>query len=111
MPVPLTFQHVRESLSNLQNETDLDLTPDFLEALEAEGEEVTVEINGLEDQLPGLKRKLDALWDGERDFEYELVSVFMHRGEQVCCTIVQANLRAREDKRGRTLLDVPGSFA
>lgn len=80
MPIPLTFQHVRESLSSLQNEPDLDLSPDFLEALEAEGEEVTVEINGLEDQIPGLKRKLDLLWEAEREFEYELVSVFMHRG-------------------------------
>ena len=69
----------------MQNEPDLELTPDFLEALEVEGEEASVEINGLEDQLPGLKRKVNALWEGEREFEYELVSVFMHRGEWLVC--------------------------
>ena len=81
MSIPLTFQHVREALSQMQNDSDLNITPDFLEALEAEGEEATVEINGLEDQLPSLKRKLEALWEGDRNFEYELISVFMHRGE------------------------------
>ena len=81
MSIPLTFQHVREALSQMQNDSELNITPDLLEALEAEGEEVTVEINGLEDQLPGLKRRLEALWKGERNYEYELISVFMHRGE------------------------------
>lgn len=80
MPIPSTFSHVRKSLSQMQDDSDLAITPDFLEALETEGEEVTVEINGLEDQLPVLKRKVDALWEGQREFEYELVSVFMHRG-------------------------------
>ena len=65
----------------MQNDPELDLTPDFLEALEAEGEEVTVEINGLEDRLPNLKRNLDLLWTTSKHYEYELVSVFMHRGE------------------------------
>ena len=80
MPIPLTFQHVREALPTIDL-PELDLPREFLEALELEGEEVTAEINGLELQLPVLKRKLDALWAGCQEFEYELVSVFMHRGE------------------------------
>lgn len=91
MPIPMTFQHVRESLSQLPNELDMDISSDFLDALQTEGEEVTVEINGLEDQLPALKRQVDAVWEGEREYEYELVSVFMHRGESnhfVVCSLL-----------------------
>ena len=76
----MTFQHVREALPQIDL-PELDLPPEFLNALKSEGEEVTVEINGLENQLPALKRKLDALWAGPQEYEYELVSVFMHRGK------------------------------
>jgi hypothetical protein len=109
----MTFQHVRESLSQLPNELDMDISSDFLDALQTEGEEVTVEINGLEDQLPALKRQVDALWEGEREYEYELVSVFMHRGESnhfVVCSLLSWASLVREDERCGSLLDVPGPF-
>ena len=82
MSIPDTFRHVKEALGQVGPDIpNLDVTPDFLQALEAEGEEVAVEINGLEDALPVLKRKLDNVWNGQNEFEYELVSVFMHRGK------------------------------
>ena len=81
MSIPATVKHVSESLSHMKYELDVELPTHLLDALYQEGEEVTVEINDLENQLTTLKRKIDALWEGAREYEYELVSVFMHRGE------------------------------
>jgi ubiquitin carboxyl-terminal hydrolase 25/28 len=58
---------------------------------------VTAEIGLLEEQLKELKRSLDGLWEGRREVEYELVAVYMHRGErdghsiqqQCLCTILE----------------------
>ncbi len=81
LSIPDTFDHVREALGEL-NEPELDITPDFLQALENEKQQAKLEIEYLENQLPGLKSKMDRLWDGdgEKRLEYELVAVFMHRG-------------------------------
>jgi len=112
MAIPLTFQHVRESLGLLQSEHDLDITQDFLEALGAEEKELTAEIIRLEDSLPVLKRGLESLWEDAREHEYELVSVFMHRGEaplrhQFRKKSYPLTWSQRQDERGRPLLDIP----
>ena len=39
------------------------------------------EIKGMEQQLQRCKADLEELWAGQREYEYELVSVFMHRGK------------------------------
>lgn len=81
MSIPATFVHAREALSTLTEDVTLGITPDFLVALDNEAEEVKKEITALEAELPALKRRLDAIWEGAQQYEYELVSVFMHRGK------------------------------
>jgi ubiquitin carboxyl-terminal hydrolase 25/28 len=81
LSIPATFQHARESLAQLQDVPELEITEDFLDALHIEGEEATAEIASLETQLGELKRQLDGLWEGKNQVEYELVAVYMHRGE------------------------------
>lgn len=90
----------------MSNMAELNITPDLIEGLEVEAEEVNVEINGLEDELPRLRRQLDALWEGNNEIEYELVSVFMHRGEPFSIITSVGADQSREDKRRRSLLDV-----
>lgn len=65
----------------MQEIPELEITPDFLSALAIEGTALVDEIKQLEGQLPALKERLDATWAGDAAFEYELVAVFMHRGE------------------------------
>jgi ubiquitin carboxyl-terminal hydrolase 25/28 len=79
--MPGTFEHVRESLKGLQVEPDLAITDDFLHALSSEVDEINAEIKRLEGALPDLKTRMDQLWVDSKEYEYELVSVFMHRGE------------------------------
>jgi len=84
MSIPGTFLHAREALANLAADESMGIsgiTPDLLAALDNEAEEVKKEIESLEGKLPELKRRLDGIWQGERQYEYELVSVFMHRGK------------------------------
>lgn len=88
LSMPATFEHLRGAFEHLssEHETELDITKDFLDALTAEVEEIKAEIRRLEESLPALKKRMDGIWEGEREFEYELVSVFMHRGEW--CSLV-----------------------
>lgn len=82
MSIPSTFEHAQDSLAQLQDLPELGITQDFLDALGNEKTEVTAEIGLLEEQLKELKRSLDGLWEGKREVEYELVAVYMHRGER-----------------------------
>ncbi|KAK8864283.1 hypothetical protein IAR55_001529 [Kwoniella newhampshirensis] len=88
MSIPQTFRHASTALRQLaeseQNDPDLSqqLTADFVSALETEAEQVDLEIASLQDSLPRLREKMDKLWQSDiDDWEYELVSVFMHRGK------------------------------
>jgi ubiquitin carboxyl-terminal hydrolase 25/28 len=65
----------------LAEDPTLGITEDFLHALDNGAEEVLREIETLEGRLPELKRQLDEMWQGNNEFDYELVSVFMHRGK------------------------------
>lgn len=80
MSIPDTFKHASEALRALDDQGVVQGSSDFWDALKAEGEETSAEIAKLEESLPTLKRKLDSIWD-TRHFEYDLVSVFMHRGK------------------------------
>jgi ubiquitin carboxyl-terminal hydrolase 25/28 len=76
-----TFKHLHKSLVALKAlDPDLDITDDFLAAVEPEADRVQQEMNALESSITSLRQKLDALWDTQAEYEYELVSVFMHRG-------------------------------
>jgi ubiquitin carboxyl-terminal hydrolase 25/28 len=85
LSIPKTFEHVADALNALGDaeKEEFGVRADFLDALKSEGEEVTKEIQSLEEQLPELKRRLDGLWVEKKDYEYELVAVFMHRGESL----------------------------
>ncbi|WWC61766.1 uncharacterized protein I303_104351 [Kwoniella dejecticola CBS 10117] len=90
LSIPETFKHVSSSLRQL-SQLDIDipeiqqnLSLDFLNALDTESAEVEKEIVHLQEQLPVLKKQMDDIWftpQGEDEWEYELVSVFMHRGK------------------------------
>ena len=108
MSIPGTFLHAREALAILAEDEALGITPDFLTALDNEGEEVKLEIERLEGALPDLKKNLDQIWEGQHEYEYELVSVFMHRGEFPYGTEDQS-LISRKDEWRWSLLDVPGT--
>lgn len=76
-----TFTHLHKSLVHLKEvDPDLDITDDFLAAVEPEADRVQQEINALETSIANLRQKLDTLWADQAAYEYELVSVFMHRG-------------------------------
>lgn len=81
LPILTTLTHTRDALQVMSEDDNLGITPDFLSALEQEATEVQREIMQLDESLPALKRKLDAIWEADHAFEYELVSVFMHRGK------------------------------
>jgi hypothetical protein len=79
--LPATFDHLHDALKGLQEDhADLEITPDFLNVLKDDKKEVEVEIQQIQDAIPALKARLESLWRDQREYEYELVSVFMHRG-------------------------------
>lgn len=82
--VPATFDHLRDSLTKLQSlDADLDISDDFLSALKTEKDRVQEDIEAIQTAIPRLREKLDSLWVEQRTCEYELVSVFMHRGQLI----------------------------
>jgi ubiquitin carboxyl-terminal hydrolase 25/28 len=56
------------------------VTPEFLDQLKAEVTFVADELALLRIQATELKTKLEAVWAGSTEVEYELTSVFIHRG-------------------------------
>ena len=81
LPMHETFPHLHEALTQFKDQPDFGITDDLLDALRSEGEGIVEEIKGMEQQLQRCKADLEELWAGQREYEYELVSVFMHRGK------------------------------
>jgi ubiquitin carboxyl-terminal hydrolase 25/28 len=82
LPLPATFDHLHDALKGLQDDQpDLAITPDFLNVLKEDKKEVELEIQQVKDAIPNLKAQLESLWADQREYEYELVSIFMHRGK------------------------------
>ena len=84
LSVPDTFSQVASALRTLTVKdvlTEEDAPSDFLAQLDVEARTVKDEIAALEERLPVLRAHLDSIWAGSNEHEYELVSVFMHRGE------------------------------
>jgi hypothetical protein len=80
--LPATFDHLHDALRNLQEDhADLEITPDLLSVLKDDKKEVESEIQEIQDTIPALKARLESIWRDQREYEYELVSVFMHRGK------------------------------
>lgn len=83
LSIPATFEHVREALQQIQEVPELDLSTDFSDALSREGKATELEIQAAQEELVLIKAQLDEIWQEEKEMEYELVAVFMHRGMSV----------------------------
>jgi ubiquitin carboxyl-terminal hydrolase 25/28 len=91
LSLPATFDHLHDALKSLQEDhADLEITPEFLNVLKDDKKEVEREIQETQDAIPALKASLESLWVDQRDYEYELVSVFMHRGKHLLYLNTQA---------------------
>ncbi|OCB86190.1 cysteine proteinase [Sanghuangporus baumii] len=76
-------QNLGDSCDFLSKQTALELpeaTNELKMILQSEKERVTNEITALRARLGELKAQLEDLWTGENRAEYELTSVFVHRG-------------------------------
>lgn len=80
MDMPATFTHVRDALSSLDM-PELGVSDGLLAALASEADRVRAEIREVETELRAQRERLDRLWEGSCSMEYELMAVFMHRGE------------------------------
>ena len=63
-------------LSDFASETDLELEP----YLTTECSHVVSELESQRVEAKRIKEDLESIWQGESDAEYELCSVFIHRG-------------------------------
>lgn len=81
LSIPDTFDHVKSALGQITDMPELDITSDFLEALGREQVAAKQDIERLQRKLVDRKLELDQLWADDHSYEYELVSVFMHRGK------------------------------
>lgn len=97
LSISSTYKHASSALRQLAS-SHLDipelkevLSPELCDALDREGDEVIREIEELQQELPKLKERMDEIWrdvhgEDEEDehvkaYDYELVSVYMHRGK------------------------------
>jgi hypothetical protein len=55
--------------------------PDVADALGQEAGELEAERKEVQGWIEELRREIASVWEGQKEAEYELVSVFMHRGE------------------------------
>lgn len=67
--------NLKEALFSLDPEQE-----QLYSALEAESARVKQAVTDAEKEIVALRAELDALWDGDKECEYELSSIFMHRG-------------------------------
>jgi len=67
-------------LSGLENSSEFDVDNDFLFNLDKERVHVIEEIEQLGERVRVLKEELESLWATSKAVEYELTSVFIHRG-------------------------------
>lgn len=67
-------------MSGLENSSEFGVDIDFLLDLEKERVRVIEEIEHLGERVRDLKEELESLWATSKAVEYELTSVFIHRG-------------------------------
>lgn len=68
-------------LSKQAGDATLGITPDFLDALSGQAAIFEDEAKSSEERLHAAKRDLEQIWQDSGECQYQLVSVFMHRGE------------------------------
>jgi hypothetical protein len=75
-PIANDLDNLREALFSLDPEQE-----QLYAALDAESVAVKQAVTDAEKGIQDRRAELDALWTEERECEYELSSVFMHRGQ------------------------------
>lgn len=81
-PVANDLDNLREALFSLDPEQE-----QLYAGLEAESASVKQAVTDAERGIQERRAELDALWSEDRECEYELSSVFMHRGEWTICPL------------------------
>lgn len=84
------------------------LSPEFQAATLHEAELLSNEIVELEKTVVDSKASIEALWRDAKAAEFQLVSVFMHRGTSV--PTARSELTRSRDGSERTLLHLPARF-
>ncbi|KAJ3575232.1 hypothetical protein NP233_g1222 [Leucocoprinus birnbaumii] len=79
-PFDTCIEHSISFLSGLENSSEIGVDDDFLFNLNNERTHVQDEIQQLRERAKALKDELEDLWSSSKDVEYELTSVFIHRG-------------------------------
>ncbi|KAJ9104496.1 hypothetical protein QFC21_001992 [Naganishia friedmannii] len=74
-PIANDLTNLKEALFSLDPEQER-----LYSALETESARVKQAVNEAEKEIVALRAELDALWEEDRECEYELSSIFMHRG-------------------------------
>lgn len=74
-------------LNKQKEDPTLGITSDFLNALGGQVAIFADEAKTTEERLHTAKRELEQIWQDSAQCQYQLVSVFMHRGEP-CAGIV-----------------------
>lgn len=75
-PIANDLDNLREALFSLDPEQE-----QLYAALDAESASVKQAVADAEKGIQERRAELDALWSEDRECEYELSSVFMHRGQ------------------------------
>ena len=97
MDMPSTFTHVRDALSSLDL-PEVGVTEGLLEALVSEADRIRAEIKEVEASLRAQRERLDCLWESSYSMAYELMAVFMHRGELI--SLIDPNLIGKSSGAG-----------
>lgn len=86
-------QLLRNTIDHLANQPDLAdvLTSELAEDTIAEAQEIQAELDQLVKRIRELKQEIEALWADQHRAEYELVSVFIHRGAFVDHVLLEAS--------------------
>lgn len=79
-PFATSIEQSISFLSSLENSSEIGVDDDLLFHLNKEQAHVLEEIELLRQRAGALKDKLEDLWSTSKEVEYELTSVFIHRG-------------------------------
>jgi ubiquitin carboxyl-terminal hydrolase 25/28 len=79
-PFATSLEQTRDFLVKLQNEKITGIDSDVVAQLDEEKTRIRDEIETLRKRVDVLKQELENLWRDSKGAEYELTSVFIHRG-------------------------------
>lgn len=79
-PFATTLEQTRDFLVKLQDDKITGIDSDVIAQLDEEKTRIRDEIDALRNRVDVLKQELENLWRESQRAEYELTSVFIHRG-------------------------------